>query len=151
MSRWMTVIIPIAAIVICVCVFRYSRNHHEWEDTAAIAVVIAIVLTTGSMIQGLGSKLESDESFDALNNEHKDILSNQERNYEKLLDIETKIDSNKPSYDYSGETPNDDITDLIVKNRNDVIYKDNIFLLTSKSEKREIRSGRDLFLLMWVT
>ena len=135
MSYFLTVIIPIISIAICIGIYIYSKFRHKWEITAEIAIIIAFVLALGTLVQGLGSKLSSDRDYQEQRVEYEELRFYQDNAYGKLLEIEAKIDSrlsyddNLNDIDMSDEKPSDEITDWVVKNRNDVIYKDDIFFV----------------------
>ena len=135
MSHFLSVIIPIISIILCIGIYIYSKFRHKWEITAEIAIIIAIVLAFGTLVQGLGSKLSSDRDYQEQREEYEELRFNQDNAYGKLLEIEAKIDSrlsyddNLNDIDMSDEKPSDEITDWVVKNRNDVIYKDDIFFV----------------------
>lgn len=135
MSFFLSIVCPILSIVICIGIYLFSKIQQKWESTAKISLCIALILAIGALSQGLGSKISSDRDYQERKEENEELRFYQDYAYDKLLEIEAKIDSrlsydeNQLDLDLSEKNPSNEITDWVVKNRNDVIYKEDIFFV----------------------
>lgn len=123
-----------------ICIVGYSFYKHKWNEKEAIAILISILLTITSLIQSICNAYSSKNSIQEIGEINKSILISQDKAIEMLRQVDAKIDDK--NIDISMNTvseddkPDDEVSDWVVKNRNDIIYKDDIFFVDIKCRKK---------------
>lgn len=138
-KMWLNVFIPVVGMLSIIGIVTYLFYRQKWNRKEKIAILTSISLTFISLVHGMWNAYTTDKTAKLLRNDHESILIGQSETKEMLSGIVAMIDSN---YDqpiqnivYGDEVPDDEITDWIVKNRTDVIYKDDIFFVDMKVRK----------------
>lgn len=132
-TYFFSIILPIVGILACIGIAIYSFICHDWNKSGVVALIIALVLGVNSAIQGIVGYTSSQQAAQKQHQEHVEEMAVQKKNYNELLEINAKIDSNLPA-DQNGK-PKDSITKWVVNQRNDVIFKDDIFFVDIKVRK----------------